>query len=201
MLVAGGVLYGTVAASTEVGAANACDWTIVSETGDRSVESREEVEERLHTELAIKLRQFDACTEHLRASQGKAGAGAAGGSGAATGGTGALAPGGGERGADAGASPDQVAQGATDAARDSVASIGREQPEGHSTVGAKGRTDIPQPSPGRVEQGSGSAREPLRQSSVEDDVARILREAAEKETNPERRAALWEEYENYVKNL
>ena len=36
---------------------------------------------------------------------------------------------------------------------------------------------------------------------MEDDVARILREAAEKETDPTRRAALWKEYENYVKNL
>ena len=35
---------------------------------------------------------------------------------------------------------------------------------------------------------------------VEDDVARMIREAAENETNPEMKKALWEQYNNYVKH-
>lgn len=48
---------------------------------------------------------------------------------------------------------------------------------------------------------SGRPSGSVRTSPAEDDIARILREAAESETDPSRRAALWEEYENYVKNL
>ena len=44
-------------------------------------------------------------------------------------------------------------------------------------------------------------RERVRANVVEDDVARILREAAEQEPDPTRKAALWEEYDKYVKNL
>ncbi len=50
--------------------------------------------------------------------------------------------------------------------------------------------------------GGVSQEEKRRYGSGEDDdiVARQLREAAEKETDPELRKKLWQEYEDYKKN-
>jgi hypothetical protein len=52
------------------------------------------------------------------------------------------------------------------------------------------------------ESGKGAPRDSDRYGSGEDDdiVARQLREAAEKETDPELKEKLWKEYEEYKKN-
>ncbi len=189
-LTVSGVLSGEVMASSEAGEFGGCDWTIVSETGDRSSESREEVEDRLLREFAIKLKQFDECAEQLGSSQAKAASGgAAGGDGADSGG---------------GQGQDQAAQGGESEPGDSTASIEdarRRETDGAKTTDAADQTAAMRLPSQRTAQGSGKAREPIRRHSAEDDVARIIREAAQKETDPKRRAALWEEYENYVKNL
>ena len=63
-----------------------CDWTIVSESGNRSGQSRDEVAIQLSEEFAVKLKQFDDCAERLDTEQASADAadsslGAAGGDG------------------------------------------------------------------------------------------------------------------------
>ena len=152
---------------------NGCDWTIVSETGNRLGQSRAEVANQLSEELAIKLKQFDDCAERMTNAQ--AGANAAVSSPAAAGG-----------GADG--EQAQVAQGEPSSSQ-------------ASTADAAGSVASRQSAASESEPEAGRSGTQPRTSPAEDDIARILREAAEKETDPDRQAALWREYENYVRNL
>ena len=247
LLVFGGA-PSTEAAADEL---SECDWTIVSDAADRSGQSREEVEDQLLEELAIKLKQFDECTERMASSQADAGADAGAVADAdAFANPDALADVGGGAGSDSRADEqgqyqrrDQAGRDARGRADDWTAG---EEVAGSPTMGSQRvtragrprtderypraderyprtddrypraddrypRADERYPTAGErypragTERGTahqaGRPSGSVRTSPAEDDIARILREAAESETDPSRRAALWEEYENYVKNL
>ena len=219
-----GVLAFVGAPSTEA-AADAfsdCDLTIVSDAADRSGQSRDEVEDQLTQELAIKLKQFDECLERLESSQADALADVKAGSSANSQASRAYEASQDQR-------RDQAARDAQGKAADSTVGteVARRPTMGSQRATRPGsprageryprtenqypraderypRTDERYPRAG-TERGtahqSGRPSGSVRTSPAEDDIARILREAAESETDPSRRAALWEEYENYVKNL
>lgn len=178
-----------------------CDWTIVSDRGNRAGQSRDEVANELAEELAVKLRQFDECAERLgsgqaEASSAEASAAAAGGGSGGQGASGSN--GGGEGGA--GGEMERVAQsepsGSKAGGADAAGSMANGRRTGEAVEPPAGRRSTAS----RAEDAGRSGGMP-RTRPPEDDIARILREAAEKETDPSRQAALWEEYENYVRNL
>jgi len=195
----------SVEAASGVAAAeefSGCDWAIASETGNRLGQSRDEVANQLAEDLAIKLKQFDDCAERMMNAQAGANAAAssrtgAGGGGSRQGGSGSQGGG----GSGAGEEQAQAAQGepsdpkaSAAVATGSVASRGQTDGVAGSMAGRRSTASESEPKAGR------SGRQP-RTSPAEDDIARILREAAEKETDPDRQAALWQEYDNYVQNL
>ena len=191
-----------VASSAEADGFSGCDWTIVSETGNRSGQSRDEVANQLAEEFAIKLKQFDECAERL--GSGQAGASSTDASVAATGGGSggqgvSGSNGGGESGA--GGELEQVAQGEPSGSKASAADAAGATSSGRQTGAATEPSVGRRSTASRAEDAAGRSRGKPRTHPAEDDIARILREAAEKETDPNRQAALWEEYENYVKNL
>ena len=205
-----GVLAFVGAPSTEAAADafSGCDWTIVSDAPDRSGQSRDEVEDQLTQELAIKLKQFDECLERMESSQADAIADVEAGSGAKSQASRAYEARQDQR-------RDQAARDSTagtEVARRPTMGSQRATRPGSPRVGERyPRADERYPTAGErypragTERGtahqSGRPSGSVRTSPAEDDIARILREAAESETDPSRRAALWEEYENYVKNL
>ena len=63
----------------------------------------------------------------------------------------------------------------------------------------KGRGNRPLAPPGGGQDGI-PYEERADKPGREDDVARMIREAAEEETDPERRRALLEQYEEYMKS-
>ena len=204
---------GTTGAPGAFADANDCDWTVTSETGDKRRLTKDEAEAELVRELAIKLRQFDRCLARDPADTANPAAdlqshgGAGGQPGVASSGGGGQNPG--DAAGQAGPGTlGQTGPGAFAQTGDSVAAAGNATgpdiggdsaglPPGPATSGAVSTTAaVPAEGPGlpgRADRG--------RDHVVEDDIARILREAAERETDPARRAALWKEYENYVKNL
>ncbi|MCZ0945308.1 MAG: hypothetical protein OXJ53_19820 [Gammaproteobacteria bacterium] len=179
-----------------------CDWTIVSEAGSRSGQSRGEVANQLSEEFAIKLKQFDDCAERLETEQVSANAvdsslGAAGGDRSGRGNSGSDGGGGSE----AGEEQKQVAQGEPSGSKASAADAAGSVASRPQTGGAVGSIAGQRSTASGSESVAGRSSKQPRTSPAEDDIARILREAAEKETDPDRQAALWKEYENYVQNL
>ena len=178
-----------------------CDWTIVSETGNRSGQSRDEVANQLSEEFAIKLKQFDDCAERLESEQASANAGdsnlgAAGGDGSGQGDSGSQGSGG--RGT---REEQQVAEGGPSGSEASTADSTAAEASQRQTGVAAGPPTGQRSKARSTESAAGRSGRQPRTSPAEDDIARILREAAEKETDPDRQAALWKEYENYVQNL
>ena len=194
--------FGSPNASSDL---NDCEFPVTSDVGNRQGQTKDEAEAELVRELVLKLRQFDRCLEREKTTASTAVGDAAsqaadgGRAGIASSGNGGQNPGDGG----GGTRPDDGIPGQ---AGGPIAAVGNEPgagrdgqrqglPTGPVTSGAV--TGAPRKEgPGKP---GGSARVP--DNVVEDDVARILREAAEQETDPTRRAALWREYENYVKNL
>ena len=185
-----------------------CDFPVTSDVGNRQGQTKDEAKEELVRELAMKLRQFDRCLDRQRTAAATAVGDAAsqaaegGRTGVASSGHGGQNPGNGaERRSPGGGAPEQ--------AGDPIAAVGDEAGSGRNGQ-SRGFPAGP-PSSDRVAGAAGGARAAgsgmpggsarVPDNVVEDDVARILREAAERETDPTRRAALWKEYENYVKNL
>ena len=184
------------------------DFPVTGDVGNRQSQTKDEAEAELVRELAKELQQFDRFLDRQKATAGTpAGdsvsqAADARGAAVASSGDGGQNPGDGvERTLPGG--------GTLKRAGDPIAAVGDESgterdgqslglPTGPATsdpvAAATGtaRTE----GPGRP---GGSAGVP--ENVMEDDIARILREAAQRETDPTRRAALWKEYENYVKNL
>lgn len=191
-----------VASSAEADGFSGCDWNIVSETGNRSGQSRQEVTDQLAEEFAIKLKQFDECAERIGSGEAEtastdASLAAAGGDSGGQGVSGSN----GRDGSEAVGESEQVAQGEASGSKTSAADVAGSMASGRQTGIA---TDPPvgqRTTASRTEPISGRSGAKPRTSPAEDDIARILREAAEKESDPSRQAALWEEYENYVKNL
>ncbi|MCY3794785.1 MAG: hypothetical protein OXG51_10475 [Gammaproteobacteria bacterium] len=179
-----------------------CDWTIVSETGNRSGQSRDEVANQLSEEFAIKLKQFDDCAERLETEQASANAadsslGAAGGDGSGQGDFGSQGSGGsGTR-----EEQKQVAEGEPSGSEANTADSAATEASQRQTGVAAGPPAGQRSKARSTESAAGRSGRQPRTSPAEDDIARILREAAEKETDPDRQAALWKEYENYVQNL
>ncbi len=183
-----------------------CDWAVTSATGNEAGQTRDEIDAELKRQLAIKLRQFDRCFGQEGATAAKPSPNAALGAGQGALGDVASSGGGGQNSDDDAGEryPDSEQP---DQAGGSIAAVGGEP--GARGAGASAPTDPPTPGTaatastpdGRGAPGMPGGRQRARDSVVEDDVARVLREAAEKETDPTRRAALWQEYENYVKNL
>ena len=177
-----------------------CDWTITSDTADGSSQTKGEVEDELVRELAIKLRQFDRCIDQTPSGPSSSNEHSAAGMYGATGtavahmeSTGQNSQNrrtlgkAGDTGTNAEVTPTQASdRGTTDKHRSHSVSMSTP-----SAVETAMREDSSNPD--RTKR--------IPRDVVEDDVARILREAAEQETDPTRRTALWAEYENYVKNL
>lgn len=141
--------------------------------------TRQDVESNITDELAVKLRQFDEWTaenEEQQAAAAESGSSAAGGSGASnpSGNASAQTAEGGDDGASPTASPTQAAEN-----------------ENTSLAAEEGQA-LPR----------STAQPPARpdRRAKEDDVARMIREAAEQETDPERRKALMEQYDAYLRN-
>lgn len=185
-----------------------CDFPVTGDVGNRQGQTKDEAKEELVRELAMKLRQFDRCLDRQKAIAGTAAGDAAsraaegGRTGVASSGHGGQNPGNrAERSSPGGGTPER--------AGDPIAAVGDEAgtgrggqspdfPTGPASSDPVAAAGGAAPTEGLGRPG-GSAGVP--DNVVEDDVARILREAAERETDPTRRAALWREYENYVKNL
>ena len=179
-----------------------CDWSIVSEGKNRSGQSRDEVANQLSEEFAIKLKQFDDCAERMGTAQASANAVDSNLTAAEGDGSGQVESASrGSGGSEAGEEQEQVAKGEPSGSNDSTADAAgspASRPETGGTASSiAGRRSTTSGSESVVGR---SGMQP-RTSPNEDDIARILREAAEKETDPDRRAALWKEYENYVQNL
>ncbi|MYF12668.1 MAG: hypothetical protein F4229_17130 [Gammaproteobacteria bacterium] len=156
---------------------------------------------QLSEEFAIKLKQFDDCAERLETEQASANAGdsnlgAAGGDGSGQGDSGSQGSGGsGTR------EEQQVAEGEPSGSEASTADSTAAEASQRQTGVAAGPPTGQRSKARSTESAAGRSGRQPRTSPAEDDIARILREAAEKETDPDRQAALWKEYENYVQNL
>ncbi len=201
------------------GAAQEGDLKVRSSEPEDYVGTQDEVESNLTDELATKLRQFDvwtqegerqtadAAAQRQAAAEQQAAADAAASQSQAAG-NGQLGIGpqlahdlsAGPPGTDA-SSP--VGRSAADPGQAAAATAATQAARAASQAGSIG-----QATPGAVGgRQSGAARgqrsPPARmdKAKVEDDVARMIREAAEQETDPERRKALMEQYDAYVRNI
>lgn len=172
-----------------------CDWTLTGKAADRPGETKRELRE----ELARKLKQFDDCM----AQAGVGDAAGAGDSGEGVDGKGQ------EVAAPPASSPGEPASspGASQPAAVAAqpASLPEEPGPPFDPASPLPPADPPgsaDPPPEVVSAGrpQGAGENP-QLALVEDDLARLIREAAEKETDPVRRAALWEQYNSYVKTL
>lgn len=187
---------------------NDCDFPVTSDAGGPHDQTQDEVEEELVRQLAIKLRQFDRCIDRELSSVSNPAEDSA--SHAVDGGqTGVVNSGNGGQNPGEGIEQNSPGTGTLEQVGDPIAGAGNEgEPEG---AGEGADQPAPHASSDAVASAAGAAQaagsalpsgnRTVRDNVVEDDVARILREAAEKETDPTRRAALWNEYQNYVKNL
>lgn len=152
--------------------------------------TQKDVESNITDELAVKLRQFDEWTADSEEQQ--AAATAQGGSPPGGDGADASDGGGPQAGAEAAGSEsdgDTPTSGDTDADRPGSedATVAAMPTSDLDPTGATGRSTS-QPAP-RADR-----------RAEEDDVARMIREAAEQETDPERRKALMEQYDAYLEN-
>ena len=185
-----------------------CEWALTGEAGDRPDETRQQTKRELREELARKLKQFDDCMARIGDGLGEDGLGkdgaedSAGNSGerlaSAANPTQAGAPASVE-----GSGEDADEEGRQVAARPAAPSEDPADPSNPaSPPPAADPPDAADPPPEVVSAGrpQGAGENP-RPALVEDDLARLIREAAEKETDPARRAALWEQYNSYVKTL
>ena len=102
---------------------------------------------------------------------------------------------------EAGEEQEQVAQGESSGTKATTADPTAAETSRRQTGVAAGPATGHRSKARRTESAVGRSDRQPRTSPAEDDIARILREAAEKETDPDRQAALWKEYENYVQNL
>ena len=201
-------LCSSVGSQNAFGDIDDCDFPVTSDFGNRQSQTKDEAKEELVRELAKKLRQFDRCLDRQKTTAGTAAGDAesqaveGGRTGVASSGHGGQNPGNGaERRSPGGDTPEQ--------AGGPIAAVGDEAGTGRDSRNQGLPTGATAPAPVTATAGAarteglgrpgGSPRVP--DNVVEDDVARILREAAERETDPTRRAALWKEYENYVNNL
>lgn len=158
-----------------------CDWQVSSATP----QEREDETGSLTTDaLELKLKQFDECLDQERAKEQQAiqaatDAAQAGASGLSTTGSSGQQAQTGEAGGIARSGQSLDAMGADN---------GAEIPTTVTTrANAPGTTDtIPQGVDYRL---------------VEDDVAKLLREAAEKETDPKLKQELWDQYNAYMQSL
>lgn len=144
--------------------------------------TREDIESNLTDELAVKLRQFDEWAverEQEAAAEAREGG-----------------PPGGD-GGDANAAADGTAMAETDGRADAAsASL--------STGNVPVRTRATRPTTAERRFPATSPRRPpprADKAPQEDDVARMLREAAEQEDNPIRKRELNQQYEAYVRSL
>ena len=194
-------------AASAFGDIDDCDMPPPASADAKHAQTQDEIERELVQQLAIKLRQFDECLDQeLANSSSSAQASAAAAPGRQTqianGGGGGQNPGDGAGQNRAGSQARERPGGAIADAGNDAASGGNERrtgvPAGHTAPGpAAPATGVSRGGKPAMPSGRGTGRD----SVVEDDIARILREAAEQETDPTRRAALWKEYENYVKSL
>ena len=194
-------------AASAFGDIDGCDMPPPASADAKHPQTQDEIERELVRQLAIKLRQFDECLDQeLANSSSPAQTSAA----AAPGGQTQIAngDGGGQNPGD-GAGQNRAGDPAREWPGGTIASAGNDAASG----GNERRTGVPagRTAPGAAAPATGASRggKPAMPSAqgtgrddvVEDDIARILREAAEQETDPTRRAALWKEYQNYVKSL
>ncbi len=191
---------------------NDCDWHLSTQAAEYDEQTQEEIETELVRELAIKLRQFDRCLEQDAAEPRTIGDdSAADGTQAQTAGSAghqqnpadeqAQAPSVADVATPAGNAPSRSGAGAvtgTSANRQDTEEGFRQATQQSTPITANRAMEAAAPNDAAL---PGAQRERTRPRVVEDDVARILREAAEKESDPTRKAALWQEYDNYVKNL
>lgn len=204
-------LAGHVVAATD-------EFEVTSSKPEDHLGTLEEVESTLTDELAVKLRQFDEWTVESGLDE----AGGARGADVSQGGPGNGAGGGQGGGAPAaGAGSEQVAAkgaSAADADAQAAGDIGATGGRAASEEGdGQGAAESDMAGPGDSNGSAGGARQrPVNppgggregvphedgadKPGREDDVARMLREAAEEETDPERRQALLEQYEEYMKS-
>ncbi len=163
-----------------------CDWQVSSSTS----QEREDETGSLTTDaLELKLKQFDECLDQDRAKEQQAiqaatDAAQAGASGLST--SGSSTSGSSSQQAQTGEAGDVSRSGQSlDAMREDN---GAEIPTTMTPrASAPGTTDtVPQGVDYRL---------------VEDDVAKLLREAAEKETDPKLKQELWDQYNTYMQSL
>lgn len=151
--------------------------------------TRKDVESNITDELAVKLRQFDEWTVDSEEQQ----AATTAQGGAASGDDGADASDGDGRQAGA-----EAARSDSDGDPPASGDTRAERRGSEDTTDATRANDLdPTRAVGR------STRQPGRRAdrrAEEDDVARMIREAAEQETDPERREALMEQYDAYLEN-
>ena len=197
--------FGATAAFSDL---NDCDFSVTGAAGDERNRTNDEVEAELVRQLAIKLRQFDRCLDRETATAASPAEGSS--PHAVEGGqTGVASSGYGGQNSGDGAGQVRPDAGGLEQVGDPIAAVGNEagthgngendgSPAGLATPDAVATAAVADRTEG---SGMPGGQERARDTVVEDDVARILRQAAEKETDPARRAALWKEYENYVKNL
>ena len=176
-----------------------CDWQVSSAT----VQEMEDETGNLTTDaLELKLKQFDECLDQDRAKEQQAiqaatSAAQAGASGSSTSG-----------------SSGQQAQAGSDAmSGQSVAAPGEVTGEdtGNESQNTAGKTPGSQHQVAEIPTarttGSNAARttdtipQAVDNRLVEDDVAKLLREAAEKETDPKLKKELWDQYNAYMQSL
>ncbi len=149
--------------------------------------TREDVESKLTDELAEKLRQFDEWADETEErnttsdAQGSLSAGSSGGGGGGASATTLTATSSPAANGQANAAPSRRAQTTEDESANTVATTGE--------IGTEIPRSAPQPPP-RADK-----------KAQEDDVARMIREAAEQETDPARKKALMEQYDAYLENL
>jgi hypothetical protein len=157
-------------------------------------QSRDERIAGLDVELASGLADFDELLlreqERVKAAAPRSAPGGGTGNGAGEGGSG----GDGSAGGDAGSAGEGRNTGETGAGGVSAASGTRPQAGGSADRSSSGAGGGPVKTPR-----TGATRQPpgIPDGSDDDVVARQLREAAEKETDPELQKKLWEEYRKY----
>lgn len=175
-----------------------CDWQVSSATP----QEREDETGSLTTDaLELKLKQFDECLEQDRVKEQQA-------IQAATAAAQAGASGSGNSG-----SSGQQAQtgeaGSVSASGQSLDAMGEDT--GNESQDIEGKTPGSLPRlggiPTNVKTGSGAPGmtdtipQGVDNRLVEDDVAKLLREAAEKETDPKLKQELWDQYNTYMQSL
>ena len=175
-----------------------CDWQVSSATP----QEREDETGSLTTDaIELKLKQFDECLDQDRikeqeALQSATAAAQAGASGSST-------PGSSGQQAQSGAAGSDGTSGQSVAATGEDTGNNSQNTEGRTTGSLHQVAEIPT----ARTTGSNTARttdtipQGVDYRLVEDDVAKLLREAAEKETDPKLKQELWDQYNAYMQSL